>query len=342
MNQTDGSKRIDALGALIHSVRARSNDCYEVDPSGFDEGPELVPDQTDAVLRKDLARAIRIIEVSRGRGGPATFQPQNEATAHTIIDRSHAVWNRLCEADGNRLGNDEIAQIVGNDDLERNVKWVLKSLQLAGGIRKAGGLQPYENIAAEAEEASRELDKVVDQIERDEQEEERHESVYYEPVADVLSKMGFATSVLGVRRRGVGQWSTPDVVGIQVREARYLVTPIVRIATVEVKHYLDRVGIAEAAAHRRFAHYSYLAVRTPLADLDPVLVTACLDNRIGLICPRNRQGLAFHVHSDPPIHHPDEEEVEWLLGSFRDEQERLLGEIVFEQVRAAFAVLFRT
>jgi len=40
------------------------------------------------------------------------------------------------------------------------------------------------------------------------------------------------------------------------------------------------------------------------------------------------------------MHHPDEEEVEAMLGSFRDDDGNLLGESVFAQVRRAFAVIF--
>ncbi len=115
--------------------------------------------------------------------------------------------------------------------------------------------------------------------------------------------------------------------------------PIVRVATVEVKLELSRFAIAEACAHKRFAHYAYLAVPPAPADMDPVLVAELAGAGLGLICPRQRGSLTFHVYLEAQLNRPDEEDVEQLLQRFVTSDGRTMSKATRDRIRRAVAAL---
>ena len=68
------------------------------------------------------------------------------------------------------------------------------------------------------------------------------------------------------RRKADGKWTRPDITLVQVNNYEYLAQPILDVTTFEVKKFSDAQDIRsvyEAAAHSRWAHYSFLVVEVP-------------------------------------------------------------------------------
>jgi len=68
------------------------------------------------------------------------------------------------------------------------------------------------------------------------------------------------------RRKADGKWTRPDLTLVQVNNYEYLAQPILDITTFEVKKFSDAQDIRsvyEAAAHSRWAHYSFLVAEVP-------------------------------------------------------------------------------
>jgi len=73
------------------------------------------------------------------------------------------------------------------------------------------------------------------------------------------------------KKRASGQWSRPDVTVVQVNSYQYLPQPVLEVTTFEVKKYSDAENIRsvyEAAAHSRWAHFSYLVAEVPNSDYE--------------------------------------------------------------------------
>ncbi len=292
IDQDQGLARIHAARELVKvAITAPKGEGGSLDLSALASGSVLVPEATDAILRKAVLKALGAITVGRGAGGPAVLAANPVETARRVAEAAEHLWKKLAStADKLTRANVEEERKAGGfaEREYRAGEELLKLLQLAAGVRgAAGGVQPYVEFAKEAEQAQQELAKLETKAAEEAVVEARHESIYYEPVADALRRWGddWAVTILGVRQRGIGEWSTPDVIAYAVRPAPVTIQPILRVATVEVKHALTRVGIAEAAAHRRFTHYSYVAAPVAPADVEPSLVTACIEQGIGFDLP---------------------------------------------------------
>lgn len=73
------------------------------------------------------------------------------------------------------------------------------------------------------------------------------------------------------RHRASGKWSRPDVTLVQVNSYDYLAQPVLDVTTFEVKKSSDAEDIRcifEAAAHSRWAHFSYLVVEVDEGDYE--------------------------------------------------------------------------
>jgi hypothetical protein len=91
-----------------------------------------------------------------------------------------------------------------------------------------------------------------------------------------------------------GQWSRPDVTVVKVNSYEYLPMPVLEVSTFEVKRFSDAEdlrSVFEAAAHSRWAHYSYLVVEVPDFDYElPERIQAELERfNIGRLFMRQRK-----------------------------------------------------
>jgi len=111
----------------------------------------------------------------------------------------------------------------------------------------------------------------------------RRESELYEPLKGYLDKAWgegvedgdfFEVRVTGSARRrkkASGQWSRPDVTLVQVNSYEYLPQPVLEVSTFEVKKFSDAEKISsvyEAAAHSRWAHFSFLVAEVPDSEFE--------------------------------------------------------------------------
>ena len=330
----DGNKLLDECSKLAASIRQKFKVGDPVPGDAFQSAITLEPNgppRGRAVLRH-----LRVIATAQGRGGPARALAEGGEKA--VLQVAQAAWAAL--AANGRLSSDELSQLAKREsadaDAPRHVADLLKELDLAVGIQRAGGLRRSDAAATEVGDA------VKAAVESKTPEGERQgERAYYEAFGGVVESWeGYSVTILGTKQVGRGEWSTPDIVGIQVSEARALIVPTVRIATVEVKLSLTRFAIAEAAAHKRFAHYAYVGVPEAAVDIDPSLITELTRAGLGLLCPRQRKSVTFHAYVDAPFCRPDEEEIEFFLEQFSTEDKIPLAKMVHERVRAAMKVLF--
>jgi hypothetical protein len=129
----------------------------------------------------------------------------------------------------------------------------------------------------------------------------RKESELYEPLKQWLTEEWgegveagdfFDVLVTGTprkKRRASGQWSRPDVTLVQVNSYDYLSQPVLDVTTFEVKRFSDAENIRsvyEAAAHSRWAHFSYLVAEVPSPDYE-------FPERFGSELERFHLGLIF-------------------------------------------------
>ena len=329
----EGRGRIAKALRLVEVACAAPQDEYGVlDLSGLETGETILESGTDFYLRKVLLRALRVISVTKGRGGPARLEPAPRENAEEVRLLAERIWGLFARADS--IAPEQLAALQpATPELIGSAVWLLKELQLVAGIQRAGGLRPFQDLARELEEATGSDEAPVGTGD-----EAEHEKAYYDGVALALRESGFFTSITGVRHRAAGRWNTPDVVGFYVRRNRALVVPLVRVATVEVKHLLDRVAIAEAESHTRFGHYTYVAVPTPFDEIDKADLADCTARGLGLIAP-GRRGGRFEIQLESALHRPDEEDVDVMLGCFTDDQGAPLEQLVATEVRAAFTTL---
>jgi hypothetical protein len=310
----------------------------EVQGSAFSQGPEPVPGETTEQTRKAILRTLGVIEVTSGRGGPARTSASAIEVSTRILGVARALWAQLSQKD--KLTQADVANVgptLGDDG--SGAVALLKQLGMAVGVRRAGGLRRADSAKAEASAKLREeVPPAADDFVSPSKE---RESTYYEFIATLLDSWEtFEAAIVGGVQIGRGEWSTPDIVAVSVEPAPSLVVPIVRVATVEIKLELSRLAIAEASSHKRFAHFAYVGVPQAPVDMDPLLITELASAGLGLICPRQRGSLTFHVYLEPSLNRPDEEDLEQLLQRFRDSDDDSMSRRTRERVRKCLGLLF--
>jgi hypothetical protein len=171
---------------------------------------------------------------------------------------------------------------IGNTTLQRRSKlgqryWKVRSELVAGGflIRGKGRGGSVARSTADAEAALPTTKTGKGYV--------RKESELYEPLRRWLAEVWgegvepgdfFEVLITGTprkKKRASGQWSRPDVTLVQVNSYDYLPQPVLDVTTFEVKRFSDAENIRsvyEAAAHSRWAHFSYLVAEVPNSDYE--------------------------------------------------------------------------
>lgn len=171
---------------------------------------------------------------------------------------------------------------IGNTTLQRRSKlgnryWKVRKELLNGGFltrgKGRGGSVALLTTAGDARPAVHRKGKLY----------AKREAELYEPVKnwikatwgeDVEDGDFFEVRVTGTakkRRRASGKWSRPDVTLVQVNSYEYLPQAVLEVSTFEIKKFSDSENIGavyEAAAHSRWAHFSFLVVEVPNADYE--------------------------------------------------------------------------
>lgn len=143
----------------------------------------------------------------------------------------------------------------------------------------------------------------------------------YEPLAETLRQQwrlerrldNFLVEVTALqgRRSTGGVWTRPDLTGVSVRRFAHVPGVHFDAWTFEVKPTweLNVVGVAEAAAHARFATRSYVCYHLENADGGPEL-DMCVDEArrfgvgvVSFVDPRDFK--TWEVHVDAERHEPD-------------------------------------
>lgn len=132
----------------------------------------------------------------------------------------------------------------------------------------------------------------------------------------ILRKNGSATT-------RSGKYLTPDVVAYHIVASESALYPVLRVYTVEVKLVLTLEGVAEAVAHRRFAHNCYVMTPEPWLEIDDSLKNECAKHGIGIISPSKQNSRTFRIQIEAHLNRPDETEIDALLRDIRlpDENE---------------------
>lgn len=347
--------RLDALSTLVESLfkslaekNVKPEDYFSLADLGL-AGIEVLENEDDK-WRKDVLKAVGAIETVQGTSR-VWIEESSQTRAQLVLGVARDVWKSISENEAGKLDWVEIQTAAKQADpsadeaiLDRAVR-ILALLELTAGLQRKGGIKLVAQQAKDIADAEAEFEKKEAQAQTEQQQaktEQEHEKVYYEPARDALIAQNFNAWVTGVRQIGRGEWSTPDVVGYYVTKCSTQIIPALRVGTVEVKHRLTRAAIAEAVAHRRFAHYSYVAVPIPFNELNGDLREECVRQGVGLMCYRQKNSASFQVYIDPVLHRPDEILVEQLLNDLKADDERTIGAHAFEEIRTCIgASLFK-
>jgi hypothetical protein len=339
MNSTDQPETRDAweqqLKNLADEVELHANEATPyLDLSTF-KLPEVqaASGPLDDHTRRNLLKHLGVVIGSQGTSRVRLEPTRKETLARTLAGAKALVQALALKVSGELAKEEVQAALAASGAEDWRVLRTLKTLEVVAGVRgRSGGIQTPSKTADEFAKAKEEF-AVEEELPADAKARE-HEAVYYPLAADALRAEDFEPSVTGVRQRGRGEWSTPDVVGYYVRASSALGIAILRVGTVEVKHRLSRSAIAEATAHRRFAHYSYVGVPEPFADLKAELREECVRCGIGLMCFKQNNSVAFQVFIEPVLNRADEELLEELLVSLNSEDGRPLADHVFTLLRS--------
>lgn len=76
-------------------------------------------------------------------------------------------------------------------------------------------------------------------------------------------------------------------------------------------------GVAEAVAHRRFAHNCYVMTPESWLEIDDSLKNECAVHGIGVISPSRKNRHTFRIQIEAQLHRPDETEIDALLRDIR-------------------------
>jgi hypothetical protein len=134
------------------------------------------------------------------------------------------------------------------------------------------------------------------------------------------------TSTAQGRKRSSGQWSRPDVTYVRVNNFDYLPSAYVEVTSFEVKRFegsSDLSSVYEAAAHQRWAHYTYLVIETTKENTEPDenIVKEC--DRLGvgiMLFTRSGSKSDFKEYSEAKRQEPAPEDIEDALeGFFKDD-----------------------
>ncbi|MCK6590289.1 MAG: hypothetical protein L6Q76_22210, partial [Polyangiaceae bacterium] len=245
---------------------------------------------------------LGVIELVRGPG-LRVVRANAKEDAEQAFQAATTLLEKISAAPDKQLTRTQLVAYVGNESNRARAIWLLKVLGHCTSLPGPGGGLQLVSKANEQVDEAKKTAPVVKPLEK----ETKYESALYPFVANVLTALEYETIVTGEKQRGDGEWSTPDVVGYWVGASKANVLPILRVATVEVKQELSRLGIAQARAHRRFAHHSYIAVPQAWPELmtNP-LVLECRESGLGLICTKQTGSNTFYVHLDAPFQRPDE------------------------------------
>jgi len=319
---------------LVESAQRLQNAERKLDLTSLD--PTIVQALEPIPVITFLGR-LGVIELVPGPG-LRTVRPTAKEDSEQLISTAQRIIEDLSKAPDQQLSRKQLKEAVEDDVVRETATWLLKVLGLCTGLLGPnGGIQLSSKASEQVAEAKEEVP-----TKQGGEPDTKYESALYPFVANALEALEYKAIITGVKQRGYGEWGTPDVVGYLVYSSKAHILPILRVLTVEVKRKLSRSGIAEARAHKRFAHRSYIAVPQPWPELmsDP-LVRECSEAGLGLICTKYKESNTFHVHLEAPFHRPDEREIESFLSQFSSEDGTSLIDAVYAAMRLEiYQVLF--
>jgi hypothetical protein len=229
---------------------------------------------------------------------------------------------------------------IGNTTLQRRSKlgkryWGVRGELVNGGFvtRGKGRGGSVARLAAEVEASPQPAKRGKVFV--------RKESELYEPLKQWLTEEWgegveagdfFQVLVTGTprrKRRASGQWSRPDVTVVQVNSYDYLPQPVLEVTTFEIKKFSDAENIRsvyEAAAHSRWAHFSYLVAEVPDPDYEfPARFVSELERfNLGLIFMwKKKEKWKFEEQEwETDRLNPEPEELNGLLKAFFQDSKR--------------------
>lgn len=279
---------------------------------------DLVPENWRDEDRLQVARSLLVsvgivvtwqgsTRVSRGAGS-------HEVVYGSILGAAERLIEGLRKAPGRSLTKSECSSLLDDDEHYLTAANVLKLLRIAiGQPGRNGGLILPEGGAVPPPPPP--PPPPVEDVEKN-----NNESAFYPAAEEFLLGQIIGDSevrITGGEMARRGPWSNPDVVGYKIERCNAQETAVVRVFTIEVKLAMHRQGIAEAGSHRRFAHFSWLAVPISRAALEAPemqeLVRECVDAGVGLACYRQTDSRQFYPYLPARFASPDLVQVDALL-----------------------------
>ena len=326
LDRTLGSERMEDDASALQVAEARNlfeftirkfEELGATDESDFDLA-DLVPENWRNEDRLQVARSLLIsvgilatwqgsARVSRGTGS------REPLVYGAILGAAEKLIEGLRKAPGRSLTKAECSSLLDDDEHYPTAANLLKLLRIAvGQPGRSGGLILPEGGAVPPPPPP---PPPVEEVKKN-----NDERAFYPAAEEFLLGQIIGDSevrITGGEMVRRGPWSNPDVVGYKIEPCNAQETAVVRAFTIEVKLALHRQGIAEASSHRRFAHFSWLAVPISRSALEAPemqeLVRECVDAGIGLACYRQADSRQFYPYLPARFASPDMVQVDELL-----------------------------
>lgn len=283
--------------------------------------------------------AAGVIATPGVRGDSAVRSIEPTTRSDTIIQYCRVLLSALKLAEGLSFSVDQQSDFMQRQRIEpglfEDTKRLLTLLGLARRVQRSGALQ-YVEPAAPRElhyyDYAREL--LIKKL-------DNYDNIYNaQTLGFRVTQSGGAGGTL---RKGPGaavpggEYMTPDVVGYHILKAESLQRCVVRAYSVEVKLALNLTAVAEAEAHRRFAHFVYLLAPQSFLEIDPVVKLAAAAKGIGIMSRVDNAKKEIYIQLESALHAPDPSEVDAM---FRDvpsreegDDQKKLSELIAETLK---------
>lgn len=312
-----------ARGLALAVIDAGGADAEHLGQIIATETAQHLGENFDAAQGRYVLSLLGVVQLARGRGGPALSQDPGASLEPTLAAAQDIVKGLQTSP----LSRQEVEDIARRQGAPAgNVLALVRALGLARGRRGRDGGVELPEIPASLPQPAPPKEDAEKELEAD----------WYPVVQDALAPYADFTAITADQVAGGGDWGTPDVLGVYVVASRSQLAPVRRVLAVEVKLAFTRAGLAQARSYQRFAHYAYLATPQTAATLDPHVRAECALFGVGIMCRKQTNSPGLHVLSEPTYVPADDEDVETLLARLKDEEDVPLAQRAFQLAHRTF------
>ena len=222
------------------------------------------------------AEVFTIGDIPRTEKGRCATMANNELV-NSLVEKSGEVYSRLTSTKDYTLSRQQILETIG-EELQpyytnlvqglADLKLVVRNRGYYGGISLAATEDEHPaELTAEHRDRLHALFSEIDlkpttKIKKaaNEEEDEKLEKQFYDPLKDYLEKSGLYELVVVNPKTSGSKWENADIATVSFeRELRFHSNIDLRVTAIEVKrHFPSAEHVQQAASYLVYAHASYL------------------------------------------------------------------------------------